>query len=145
MRANPAIVGPTQRAGLIRPGADNGAIDQGAEVEIANEIIRVVAAKASGRSRSAQMMSGTSDGALYRMTTGVRYAAFSAGFLRGWDGRIDEQRRPEFALMTGTSAGGVVAPIAFAGPEFSYLFDQFNRIDTKGVARKKSNLELLFS
>lgn len=41
--------------------------------------------------------------------------AFGAGVLTGWSER---GTRPEFELVTGVSAGAIIAPFAFLGPEF---------------------------
>ena len=39
--------------------------------------------------------------------------AFGAGVLAGWTARGD---RPEFSVVTGVSAGAIIAPFAFLGP-----------------------------
>lgn len=49
------------------------------------------------------------------LSTGGQYGAFAGGFLDGWGAR---GTRPEFDLVTGASAGGVIAPIVFAGADF---------------------------
>jgi hypothetical protein len=41
--------------------------------------------------------------------------AFAAGLLLGWTEAGD---RPEFTMVTGTSAGALVAPLAFLGPDY---------------------------
>ena len=41
--------------------------------------------------------------------------AFSAGLLAGWSARGD---RPQFKAVTGISAGALIAPFAFLGPEY---------------------------
>jgi hypothetical protein len=41
--------------------------------------------------------------------------AFGAGLLTGWS---ESGTRPEFAVVTGTSAGALVAPFAFLGPAY---------------------------
>ncbi len=40
--------------------------------------------------------------------------AFGAGVLAGWTARGD---RPEFEIVTGVSAGAIIAPFAFLGPQ----------------------------
>lgn len=47
--------------------------------------------------------------------------AFGAAFLQSW-GKIDdpEWRRPEFDVITGVSAGALIAPFAFLGDDDSY-------------------------
>jgi len=46
---------------------------------------------------------------------GGENGAFAAGLLLGWTARGD---RPEFTVVTGISAGALVAPFAFLGPEY---------------------------
>ncbi|WP_244512414.1 patatin-like phospholipase family protein [Filomicrobium insigne] len=41
--------------------------------------------------------------------------AFGAGLLAGWTARGD---RPEFEVVTGISAGAIIAPFAFLGPQY---------------------------
>jgi hypothetical protein len=41
--------------------------------------------------------------------------AFGAGVLLGWTGEV----RPDFNLVTGVSTGAMIAPFAFAGPEWN--------------------------
>lgn len=41
--------------------------------------------------------------------------AFGAGLLKGWTERGD---RPEFEVVTGVSAGAIIAPFAFLGPRY---------------------------
>lgn len=41
--------------------------------------------------------------------------AFGAGLLAGWSARGD---RPEFEIVTGVSAGAIIAPFAFLGPRY---------------------------
>jgi len=41
--------------------------------------------------------------------------AFGAGLLKGWSSRAD---RPEFEVVTGVSAGAIIAPFAFLGSDY---------------------------
>ncbi len=47
--------------------------------------------------------------------------AFGAGLLKGWTARGD---RPEFALVTGVSAGALIAPFAFLGPNYDAALEE---------------------
>lgn len=47
--------------------------------------------------------------------------AFGAGLLAGWTARGD---RPEFELVTGVSAGAIIAPFAFLGPSYDPALKQ---------------------
>jgi predicted acylesterase/phospholipase RssA len=52
---------------------------------------------------------------LLALSGGADDGAFGAGLLVGWGQRGD---RPEFALVTGISAGSLIAPFAFLGAEY---------------------------
>jgi predicted acylesterase/phospholipase RssA len=52
---------------------------------------------------------------LLALSGGADDGAFGAGLLVGWSQRGD---RPEFALVTGISAGALIAPFAFLGREY---------------------------
>jgi predicted acylesterase/phospholipase RssA len=49
---------------------------------------------------------------------GGENGAFAAGLLLGW---TDAGNRPEFSVVTGVSAGALVAPFAFLGPEYDHV------------------------
>lgn len=49
------------------------------------------------------------------LSGGGSYGAFGAGILSGWTARGD---RPEFSVVTGVSAGAIIAPFAFLGPRY---------------------------
>jgi hypothetical protein len=53
---------------------------------------------------------------------GGRDGAFAAGLLCGWS---EHGTRPEFTLVTGISAGALIAPFAFLGPEYDDLIRRF--------------------
>src|SRR5215207_921583 len=61
---------------------------------------------------------------------GADDGAFSAGLLVGWG---ESGTRPEFDLVTGISAGALVAPFVFLGPEYdgalSEIFTQYGASD----------------
>ncbi len=63
------------------------------------------------------------------LSAGGQYGAFGAGFLTGWTGN----GRPAFDLVTGVSAGALLAPAAFAGPEFDPLLAAYDGLDSDGV------------
>jgi hypothetical protein len=52
---------------------------------------------------------------------GGRNGAFAAGLLLGWTAAGD---RPEFGTVTGISAGALVAPFAFLGPEYDHVLKE---------------------
>jgi predicted acylesterase/phospholipase RssA len=54
-------------------------------------------------------------GAWLILSTGGADGAFGAGLLNGW---TQSGKRPDFTLVTGVSAGALIAPFAFAGPKY---------------------------
>jgi len=59
--------------------------------------------------------------------------AFGAGVLAGWS---ETGRRPEFEVVTGVSAGALIAPFAFLGPEFDdTLKEIWTTYETKQLIR----------
>ena len=52
---------------------------------------------------------------LLAISGGGDAAAFAAGILAGWNTHGD---RPEFKVVTGISAGALIAPFAFLGPQY---------------------------
>jgi Patatin-like phospholipase len=52
---------------------------------------------------------------LLAISGGGDAGAFAAGILTGWSAHGD---RPEFKLVTGISAGALIAPFAFLGPQY---------------------------
>ena len=49
------------------------------------------------------------------LSCGGSSGAFGAGFLAGW---ADTGGRPKFDIATGISAGALIAPFAFLGPDY---------------------------
>lgn len=152
------VAPPLSRTEIRRRGADNAeAPDQALQAEVAARIERVVAAQLSGAARSEAIMDAPPEAGLrgarptrrvailnvLAMTTGGQYGAFSSGFLSGWSERQDADRRPDFAVVTGASAGGIVAPIAFAGSEFDALLRLNTGIGDAQVIRRRGTVELL--
>ncbi len=68
------------------------------------------------------------------LSSGGQYGAFGAGFLRGWSENTSTPR-PSFDLVTGVSAGALLAPVAFAGSEFDHALDIYRGLDQKDVYR----------
>ena len=58
--------------------------------------------------------------------------AFGAGLLSGWSQRGD---RPQFEVVTGVSAGAIIAPFAFLGPKYdAQLREVWTKYETKDLA-----------
>ncbi|MFN3350332.1 patatin-like phospholipase family protein [Pseudorhodoplanes sp.] len=58
---------------------------------------------------------GRESPAILALSGGGADGAFGAGLLNGWTQRGD---RPRFAIVTGASAGALIAPFAFLGPQY---------------------------
>jgi predicted acylesterase/phospholipase RssA len=69
--------------------------------------------------------------------------AFGAGLLVGWS---DAGTRPEFTLVTGISAGALLAPFAFLGPRYDYVLREVsNQSNASHIYRSRGMLALLTS
>ncbi len=64
---------------------------------------------------SAEVVKGRLQIEILALSGGGPDGAFGAGVLAGWTARGD---RPEFEHVTGVSAGAIIAPFAFLGPEY---------------------------
>jgi len=66
------------------------------------------------------------------LSGGAEDGAFGAGLLVGWSKRGD---RPQFEVVTGVSAGALIAPYAFLGPSYdSQLAELWTTFDSGMVA-----------
>lgn len=78
---------------------------------------------------------GRRDYPMLVLSSGGVNGAFGAGILTGWSRRGD---RPEFWLVTGVSVGALMAPFAFAGPEFDDRLETlFRRIAPEDMHEEK--------
>ncbi|MFO0855890.1 MAG: patatin-like phospholipase family protein [Phycisphaerales bacterium] len=67
---------------------------------------------------------------------GGENGAYSAGLICGWTQAGD---RPEFRVVTGVSAGALVAPFVFAGPEYDrVLREVFTSIRTRDIVSENT-------
>lgn len=67
---------------------------------------------------------------------GGQNGAYGAGFLTGWS---TTATRPEFALVTGVSAGALIAPFAFLGPEYDpVLRELFTGVGSQDIIETRS-------
>jgi hypothetical protein len=85
---------------------------------------------------------------LLALSSGGPYGAFGAGFLNGWSGQTDEDlARPErFDIVTGVSAGALLASHAFLGRQGdAALKKQYTTTSTEDVFRQRSLLGAFFS
>lgn len=82
------------------------------------------------------------------LSSGGPFGAFGAGFLNGWSTQtVNDLIRPErFDVVTGVSAGALLATFAFLGPERDGdLEDAYTTIATEDVFTERSLLGKLFS
>lgn len=73
----------------------------------------------------------SSDCSFLAISGGGANGAFGAGFLNGWTA---SGTRPNFRIVTGISTGALIAPLAFAGPEYDdVLREGYTTIKTKDI------------
>jgi hypothetical protein len=66
------------------------------------------------------------------LSGGAGDGAYGAGLLVGWTERGD---RPEFEVLTGVSAGALIAPFAFLGPRYDrQLREIWTKYETEDLA-----------
>jgi predicted acylesterase/phospholipase RssA len=66
---------------------------------------------------------------------GGQNGAFAAGLLLGWTAAGD---RPEFTTVTGVSAGALIAPFAFLGPEYDHVLREVSvELTAKDVFKRR--------
>ncbi len=77
------------------------------------------------------------------LSGGGVYGAFSSGVLVGW---TDTGKRPTFDVVTGISAGALIAPFAFLGPEYDCVIrEQATMYGQKDVFTYRRTVRSLFS
>lgn len=76
------------------------------------------------------------------LSAGGQFGAFGAGFLRGWS-ENPVTPRPDFRLVTGVSAGAMIAPIAFAGPEYDAALDGYRGLAEEDVFERRALTALI--
>jgi len=78
---------------------------------------------------------GTISYSALALSGGGSNGAFGAGILNGWTAA---GTRPSFKLVTGISAGSLLAPFAFLGPDYDdELREVFTSITTEDIATKR--------
>lgn len=78
------------------------------------------------------------------LSAGGQYGAYGAGFLTGWS-QNKAAPRPSFDLVTGVSAGAILAPVAQAGSEFDPLLEPWRGLSDADVLRRLNPLRLIAS
>ncbi|MBN9276118.1 MAG: patatin-like phospholipase family protein [Hyphomicrobium sp.] len=81
---------------------------------------------------SATMKNGRPHVEYLALSGGAEDGAFGAGLLTGWSTRGD---RPRFEVVTGVSAGALIAPYAYLGPRYdNQLAEVWRNFDSGSVA-----------
>ena len=72
---------------------------------------------------------------------GGENGAFAAGVLKGWTA---SGQRPEFNIVTGISAGALLAPFAYLGPAYDHVIERFyTRYSTDDLIKNRSLLQTI--
>lgn len=81
--------------------------------------------------------------AMLAVSGGGDKGAFGAGLLCGW---TESGHRPQFKAVTGVSTGALIAPFAFAGPDYDHVLRTvYTSLGPSDVARKRSILAAITS
>lgn len=80
---------------------------------------------------------------LLAVSGGASYGAYGAGLLNGWS---SQGSRPAFKVVTGISAGAIIASFAFLGSDYDgKLKEFFTQYSTKDLMRRKNIIFGFFS
>lgn len=95
-------------------------------------------------SRAARGEAGLAPSVAYlAISGGGSDGAFGAGLLCGWS---DSGTRPDFDVVTGVSTGALIAPFAFAGPDYDWVLREvYTTIHTSDILEERGLLEGFFS
>ncbi|WP_372617354.1 patatin-like phospholipase family protein [Falsiroseomonas sp.] len=96
-----------------------------------------------GRAAQGARRDSPSEAHFLALSGGGDNGAFGAGLMNGW---TEAGTRPEFAIVTGISAGALIAPFAFLGPDYDrQLRDVFTPAGQGDVLRLGGWLSTAFS
>ncbi|SFJ11361.1 patatin-like phospholipase family protein [Jannaschia pohangensis] len=76
------------------------------------------------------------------LSAGGQWGAFGAGLMAGWS-QNPATPRPVFDVVTGVSAGAIIAVPLFAGPEFDGVLHFYRGVDADSVSTRRSLPALL--
>lgn len=92
---------------------------------------------------NAQGISDWPDTSYLAISGGGADGAYGAGLLCGWTQRGD---RPSFRIVTGISTGALIAPFAFAGPDYDHVLREvYTSITTKDIGTSRGVITGLLS
>jgi predicted acylesterase/phospholipase RssA len=138
-----AVPAPLTQSALTTEAADDRfwpELDEGRAMKIA--------ALAASRERDSLIQQGRSSQPLppasyLAISSGGDDGAFAAGLLVGWASRGD---RPTFDVVTGVSAGALIAPFAFLGPQYDAVLRKVSsRIEARDILHRRNLLAALTS
>ena len=120
------------------PGIPGARYWVGVDIEpFVRDVLEAREREAKHRARSG-LPSELPAAALLGVSGGGDNGAFGAGLLCGWS---ESGNRPQFKAVTGVSTGALIAPFAFAGPEYDHVLRSvFTSVGPSDVARKRSLL-----
>lgn len=96
-----------------------------------------------GRAAELPLRDSPSEAHFLALSGGGDNGAFGAGLMNGW---TEAGTRPEFAIVTGISAGALIAPFAFLGPGYdAQLREVFTPAGQSDVLRLGGWLSTAFS
>ncbi|MDJ0638786.1 MAG: patatin-like phospholipase family protein [Paracoccaceae bacterium] len=138
--STPVITGPMCTAFEPQASVAETAVARraGPEAEMQSAIARAV----SSTSSEALGLRSTGKKHVLAISVGGQNGAFSSGFLTGWTTR---GTRPTFDIVTGASAGALVAPVAFVGSDFDETLKRNTGIGDEDIFRRRFALAALFS
>jgi hypothetical protein len=106
-------------------------------------VVQDLARQRAARARAGQPTDPMPPVTVLSVSGGGDNGAFAAGILSGWSGHGD---RPEFTVVTGVSAGALIAPFAFLGPAYDdVLREAATSIGPDDVFRERSRVSGLLS
>lgn len=130
-----APTSPTQNGPLVDLSAPPGE-DHPTETSVVKQLLQVDA-------QEQQPIPGARRYQILALSGGAVYGAYSVGVLNGWTRAGD---RPSFDIVTGISTGGLIATLAFLGPNYdSQLCELYTTVSSSDIYRKRPTIALLWS
>ncbi|MBL9032712.1 MAG: patatin-like phospholipase family protein [Phycisphaerae bacterium] len=111
------------------------------ELQVIREFVRQVEAKTRAESLGA-CLAAHSPLMELAISGGGSQGAWAAGFLRGWS---ESGTRPRFGIVTGVSAGAILAVFAFLGPEHDAAMERaYTEVRKRDVMRERPTMFVPF-
>lgn len=133
--ARPAIVSQARAPSASAPASPSDDDDEMVET-MADAIRQTVRDQTPVGMAQAQLENTPVVVEVLSLSAGGQFGSYGAGFLRGWAENL-RLPRPDFDLVTGVSAGGMLAPVAFSGRANDVAFDTYRGLATEDVIRRR--------